>query len=276
MCADHGSRPRTVLSQGSFLHLPTGKFVSAAAEAGFDAVTLWRHAPTFGDAGDAAAAARAAGIRVEAVCRGGYVTAAGKKETLRALADAAVLGASQMVVIAGPPSPGDPRAAAADLSRALEQVLPAAERAGIALALEPFHPMFAADRSWLVTLGQAVDIADAFDSPFLGITVDSYHLWWDPALATGLHRAGDRITGVQIADWTTPGGDVLPSRGMPGEGVIPLREFLRLVTTAGYTGPVEIEVLSDRFRALPPLDAARALKTALDRTTADVMEGSQA
>ncbi|MFI5614221.1 sugar phosphate isomerase/epimerase family protein [Amycolatopsis sp. NPDC051903] len=266
----------TVLSQGSFRHLDTGEFALAAAVAGFDALAVWRQAPGYRGARATARAAAQAGIRVDTVCRGGVLDRAGHDDTVRALGEAAELGAGVLVVIAGPPRPADPRAAGADLRAALELAVPAAERAGVVIALEPFHPVLAADRSWLVTLAQAVDVADEFDSPFLGIAVDSYHLWWDPLLAAGLRRAGSRIAAVQLADWVVPEPGLLPPRGLPGEGVVPLREFVKLTREAGYRGALEIEVLGDRFRSLPAPDAARSLKTALDDTAVGAEEGSHA
>jgi sugar phosphate isomerase/epimerase len=255
--------PRTVLSQGSFLHLETGEFMDTSAAAGFDAVTVWRHAPGYRSAAGASAAARAAGIAVSAVCRGGQLTPEGHDESLRALEDAAALGSRNLVVVAQPYAPAAPVDAMTQFARALEKLLPEAERAGITLVLEPFHPMFASSRSCLVTLAQANDIAETLDSPFLGIALDSYHLWWDPDLPTGIRRAGRRIAAVQLADWTPLAGDVLRARGVPGEGVIPFPSFLRQARQAGYQGPVEIEVLSDRFCAQPALEAARTLRTAL-------------
>jgi sugar phosphate isomerase/epimerase len=266
----------TVLSQGSFLHLDTGQFAVAAAEAGFDAVAVWRQAPGYGGAHKTARAVAEAGVRVETLCRGGVLSRAGHDDTVRALDEAATLGATQLVVIAGPPQPGNMPAAEADLADAMELALPIAEQTGVVLALEPFHPMLAGDRSWLVTLAQAAGIAERFDSPSLGIAVDSYHLWWEPRLAAGLARVGHRITAVQIADWIVPSSGHLPPRGIPGEGVIPLGRFLRLTRAAGYPGPVEIEVLGDRFRSLPPLEAARTLKTALDDVAVGAEEGSHA
>ncbi|MEV6899645.1 sugar phosphate isomerase/epimerase family protein [Amycolatopsis sp. NPDC051372] len=267
---------QTVLSQGSFLHLETGEFVVVAAEAGFDAVAVWRQAPGYRGTRAMAKAAARAGVRVDTLCRGGFLGRAGHNETVRVLEEAAELGAGVLVVIAGPPRPADSRAAEADLDAALELALPAAERAGVVVALEPFHPVLAADRSWLVTLAQAVDVVERFDSPFLGVAVDSYHLWWDPRLAAGLDRAGRRIAAVQLADWVVPEPSRLPSRGLPGEGVVPLREFVRLTREAGYAGALEIEVLGDRFRSLSPLEAARSLKTALDDTAVGAEEGSHA
>ncbi|MEU4673043.1 sugar phosphate isomerase/epimerase family protein [Amycolatopsis sp. NPDC023774] len=264
----------TVLSQGSFLHLETGEFVRVAADAGFDAAAVWRQAPGYRGARVTANAAAQAGVRIDTLCRGGFLNPAGHEETLLALGEAAELDAGVLVVIAGPPRPGDPRSAEAELDAALELALPAAERAGVVVALEPFHPVLAADRSWLVTLAQAVDVVEKFDSPFLGIAVDSYHLWWDPRLATEVRRAGNRVAAVQIADWIVPEPGRLPPRGLPGEGIIPLREFVRLTREAGYAAALEIEVLGDRFRSQPPIEAARSLKTALDDTAVGTEEGS--
>lgn len=239
---------RTVVSHGSFLHADLGAFLAAAADAGFDGVDVWRHAPGF-----AIDRVAASGVPVAAMCAG--------TASHGAIDDAATLGAAHLVVTAGPATSDSPER---DLCVALERLLPHAAQAGVVLALEPFHPMFIADRSWLVTLGQANDVVAAFDSPFLGIALDCYHVWWDPDFEPQLRRAAGRIAGVHVADWIPPSPDHLRGRGLPGEGVIPVERFLQRVTGTGYAGTVEIEVLNDRFTEQPVPDAARTLKAALD------------
>lgn len=252
--------PEVVLSQGTFLHTDTTTFLSAAVDAGFDAVTVWRHAPGYRGAGATFTQVEAAGTRVASVCTGGYLL--GDVDHLRrAIDDAAALGAPQLVVVTGP-RPGT----TSELETALDRLLPHAEQAGVVLALEPFHPMFAAERSWLVTLDQAAQVLARFDTPFLGLAADCYHLWWDPNLDRELRRVGERIVAVHIADWVSPNPDFLRGRGLPGEGVIPIGHFLELVAEAGYAGPIEVEVLNDRFAEMPPALAARTLKTSLERT----------
>ncbi len=49
------------------------------------------------------------------------------------------------------------------------------------LAIEPLHPMFAADRACVNTLAQALDLCDELGDG-VGVAVDVYHVWWDPDL----------------------------------------------------------------------------------------------
>ena len=61
------------------------------------------------------------------------------------------------------------------------------------LAIEPLHPMYAADRACINTLEQALDLCDVLDpgrSGALGVAVDAYHVWWDPKLQAQIARAG--------------------------------------------------------------------------------------
>jgi sugar phosphate isomerase/epimerase len=125
------------------------------------------------------------------------------------------------------------------------------------------HPMMAADRSAITSLTEANDLVERLASPWVGVTVDTYHVWWDVALAEQMHRAGDAIMSAQLADWVLPIRGQLSSRGMPGEGYIDMAHFLELVRACAYRGLVEVEVLSDKWWATDPAEAARVAADAL-------------
>ena len=57
-----------------------------------------------------------------------------------------------------------------------------AAAAGVVLAIEPMHPIYAADRGVISTLGQALDVAEQFPADRVGVVVDTFHVWWDPQL----------------------------------------------------------------------------------------------
>ena len=61
--------------------------------------------------------------------------------------------------------------------------------AGVPLAIEPLHPMYAADRACVNTLAHANDLCDELGEG-LGVALDVYHVWWDPDLARQIARAG--------------------------------------------------------------------------------------
>jgi sugar phosphate isomerase/epimerase len=251
-----------VLSQGTFPHVPSARLFGVAAEVGFDAINVWRTCEGFLGVADTRSSAANAGVKVDAVCRGGWITDGAQSiaETHRALDDAAELGARQLVVYTAPKGAGE-RTDPIHLRAVLETVLPAAIDRGVKLALEPFHPFLSVARSALVTLRSAMDIVDAVGSAWLGVAVDSYHVAWDPDFAEVLRRDGRHIASVHLADWVTPQENVLRARALPGEGVIDFRSFLDAVEGAGYTGPFELEVLTDRFESV---DIERSLRALMD------------
>ena len=116
------------------------------------------------------------------------------------------------------------------------------------LAIEPLHPMYAADRACINTLKQALDVCDAIETEptgALGIALDVYHVWWDPLLDEGIRRAGKkRLLAYHICDWLTETKDLLLDRGMMGDGVIDLKRIRGLVEGAGYAGFHEVEIFS--------------------------------
>jgi sugar phosphate isomerase/epimerase len=134
------------------------------------------------------------------------------------------------------------------------------------LALEPLHPMQAAERACVNTLEQALDICDALDpagTGALGVALDAYHTWWDPKLAGQIARAGPkRLLAYHVCDWLVPTRDLVNDRGMMGDGVIELRKLRALVEGAGYAGPVEVEIFSDAWWSRTPDDV---LDTCIER-----------
>ncbi len=83
--------------------------------------------------------------------------------------------------------------------------------------------------------------------------VDALHVWWDPDLDRQVARAGQRIASYQVCDWITPlPADVLLGRGLPGDGHVDFDRLGRLVSAAGYTGDVEVEVFNAEIWAADP------------------------
>jgi sugar phosphate isomerase/epimerase len=215
-------------------------------------IGVWRH--KFEDATKAAARIRSAGLRVSSLCRGGWFSAPTPAERLARIADnrraieqAATLGTKVLVIVCGPAhgqSLDDARATVLD---GLREVLPDAERAGITLGIEPLHPMYAAERSVVVTLRQANDMANALASPAAGVVIDAFHVWWDPEVYSEIERARGRIAGFHVSDWSVPLPGILMGRSMMGDGVIELRRLRQAVEAAGYTGPIEVEIFNDEI-----------------------------
>ena len=170
----------------------------------------------------------------------------------RAIDEAAALGAPLVVLVCGA-VPGQPL----DVSRGqirdgIEAVLPHAQAAGVKLGIEPLHPLYADSRSAVNTMAQANDIAEKINSPFVGVVVDVYHLWWDPDLEREIRRCGQmgKLFAFHVCDWRTPTEDLLNDRGLMGEGCINIRQIRGWVEEAGFDGYNEVEIFSNRYWAM--------------------------
>jgi len=216
-------------------------------------IAVWRH--KLGNVKASARLIREAGLRVSSVCRGGFFSAPAKAERAqrmhdnrRAIDEAAEL-ASPLVVIVSGPAHGQTLDDARQLAvEALQELAPYAASAGVALGIEPLHPMFAADRSVIVTLKQANDMAGKIAQPAIGVVVDVFHVWWDPEVYVEIARAGKNILGFHVSDWAVPLPGILMGRSLMGDGVIELRRLREAVEQAGYHGPIEVEIFNENLR----------------------------
>jgi sugar phosphate isomerase/epimerase len=107
------------------------------------------------------------------------------------------------------------------------------------------------ERSVIVTLAQALDIAERFEPDRVGVVVDAYHVWWDPELYRQISRASGRIFGFHANDWLPPKPELLLSRAMMGDGPIEIRRIREAVDTAGYAGPIEVEIFNQDIWSAP-------------------------
>ncbi|MEE1928224.1 sugar phosphate isomerase/epimerase family protein [Streptomyces sp. TRM 70351] len=239
------------------LSLP--ELVAACAASGVTGVGLWREPVQRYGVEAAARLVREAGLTVTTLCRGGFLTAvepdarrAALDDNRAAVDEAAALGTDTLVLVCGglPPGASDLHAARERVTDALGELAPYAAGRGVRLAVEPLHPMYAADRCVVSTLDQALSIAGHFPAEQVGVVVDTYHLWWDDRVAADIARAGEqgRIHSFQLADWVTPlPAGVLNGRGQLGDGAVDLRWFRARVDAAGYTGPIEVELFNEEL-----------------------------
>ncbi|MFF7216957.1 sugar phosphate isomerase/epimerase family protein [Streptomyces sp. NPDC008238] len=237
------------------LKLPA--LVDACQRTGVQGVGLWREPVRAHGVEATAKLVREAGLRVSTLCRGGFLTAIDPSERAEALADnrraideAAILGTDTLVLVSGglPTGSMDLRGARERVADALAELGPYAAERGVRLAVEPLHPMFASDRCVISTMAQALELAERFPPEQVGVTVDTYHIWWDDTAPHQIARAGvgGRIHIFQLADWVTPLPEgVLTGRGQIGDGSIDMREWKGYVEAAGYTGPIEVELFNE-------------------------------
>lgn len=248
---------RFSINQMTVKQLGLPELVDTCLELGAPGVGLWREPVQSYGVEAAAKLVRDAGLTVTTLCRGGFLTALDPAERARALDDnrravdeAATLGTDTLVLVSGglPAGSKDLHGARERIADALGELGPYAEERGVRLAIEPLHPMYASDRCVVSTLTQALDLAERFPAQQVGVTVDTYHIWWDDRAPEQIARAGagGRIHTFQLADWTTPLPEgVLNGRGQIGDGAIDMREWLSYVEAAGYTGSIEVELFND-------------------------------
>ncbi|MBX9959740.1 MAG: sugar phosphate isomerase/epimerase [Burkholderiaceae bacterium] len=244
--------------------VPLSRIIDQCAERGIRAISPWRDQVAAIGLNKIARQLKALGMELSGYCRGGFFPApdtAGLRAALddnrRAIDEARTLNAPCLVLVVGAlPGALQGKAAYKDISRARGEVrdgiaasLEYAREIGMPLAIEPLHPMQAADRACVNTLEQALDLCDALDpqaTGMLGVALDVYHCWWDPKLEQQIARAGQqRLLAYHVCDWLTPTRDLLSDRGMMGDGVIELRKLRGWVEQAGYAGYSEVEIFSE-------------------------------
>jgi sugar phosphate isomerase/epimerase len=237
---------RLSINTATLKNLTLREAIEACARAGIGGIAPWRDRLQECGLAEAARLIRAHGLAVSGLCRGGMFTSAGwLDDNRRAVDEAAEIGAKCLVLVVGGLA-----GASKDIADARRQVrdgiaalLPHARAAKMPLAIEPLHPMYAADRACVNTLGHANDLCDELGEG-LGVAVDVYHVWWDPALEREIARARSRILAFHVCDWLVSTRDLLLDRGMMGDGVIDIPRIRSWVERAGFKGAIEVEIFS--------------------------------
>ncbi len=226
--------------------------IEGCARHGIPGIAPWRDKLAECGVDNAAKLIRDAGLGVSGLCRGGMfpaADAAGRQAALddnrRALDDAATIGAECLVLVVGglPEGSKDIADARNQVRDGIAATLEHARQIGMALTIEPLHPMYAADRACVNTVAQANDLCDELGDG-LYIAIDVYHVWWDPCLEAEIARAGARINAFHTCDWLVPTTDLLLDRGMMGDGVIDIPKIRGWVEATGYDRFCEVEIFS--------------------------------
>jgi sugar phosphate isomerase/epimerase len=243
--------------------LPLAKILDLCAKRGIRAVSPWRDQVATAGLAEVSRIVKAHGLQLSGYCRGGMFPAidavglqAAHDDNRRVVDEARELDAACLVLVVGA-LPGVLAGSAAHknigLARAqvrdgIARLLEYARAVKMPLAIEPLHPMYAADRACVNTLEQALDLCDELDpqrSGALGVAVDVYHVWWDPKLEQQIARAGHRrLLAFHVCDWLTPTRDLLNDRGMMGDGVIDIPRIRGWVEEHGFQGYSEVEIFS--------------------------------
>jgi sugar phosphate isomerase/epimerase len=220
---------------------------------GVKGITVWRDTLENRNIAMTGEMLREKGLSIVSLCRGGFFpsTESSKRkaaidENRKAIDEAYRLGTDLIVLVCG----ADPGQSLEDsrqqIHDGISAVLPDAKAAGVRLAIEPLHPMYADTRSAINTIGQANEMAEKINSPNLGVAVDIYHLWWDPSLEAEIKRCGmnRNLFAFHVCDWKSPTVDMLNDRGLMGEGCIPIKTIRSWVEDTGFNGFIEVEIFS--------------------------------
>jgi sugar phosphate isomerase/epimerase len=250
-------------SRGQELPLPD--IIEACVRRGIRAISPWRDQVEAAGLANISKLLKAHGMELSGYCRGGMFPAstpeglrAAHDDNRRAVDEARELNAKCLVLVvgglpgalAGKPEGKDIALARTQVRDGIAKLLEYSRSVGMPLAIEPLHPMYAADRACVNTMEQALDICDELDpsrSGALGVACDVYHVWWDPKLESQIARAGrERLLAFHVCDWMVPTTDLLLDRGMMGDGVIDIRRIRGWVEAQGFDGYSEVEIFSER------------------------------
>jgi sugar phosphate isomerase/epimerase len=252
-------------------NLPLTRIIEACARRGIRAISPWRDQVAAEGLATISRLVKSHGLELSGYCRGGMFPAAdpaglsaAREDNRRAVDEACELRAACLVLVvgglpgalAGKPAHKDIGLARSQVRDGIGELLDYARSMCMPLAIEPLHPMYAADRACINTLEQALDVCDELDPvragpapgpAALGVAVDVYHVWWDPKLKAQIERAGQhRLLAFHVCDWLTPTIDMLTDRGMMGDGVIELRRIRGWMEDQGFGGYSEVEIFSEK------------------------------
>ncbi len=155
-----------------------------------------------------------------------------------------------MVVGSLPPDSKDIAAARAQSMRPAPCCAIMARRKASASRSEPLHPVYAADRSCLSLLSEALDLCDAIEGGRCGTLARKPASMSIMCGGTRTSRATLRVLARRGAfrfpclRLAVPTDIPLNDRGMMGDGIIDIPMIRRMIEDAGYTGLVEAEIFS--------------------------------
>lgn len=224
--------------------------------AGVKAITVWRDTLAGRNIKQTGVMLRDHDLTIVSLCRGGFFPSKDLnkrklaiEDNRKAIGEAAELGTGMIVLVCGADPSQSLEESRKQIRDGIAEIVPEAKAAGVKLAIEPLHPMYADTRSAINTLAQANDMAEELNSPWVGVAVDVYHLWWDSLLENEIRRCGknENLFAFHICDWKVPTTDFLLDRGLMGEGCIPIKKIRSWVEAAGFNGFNEVEIFSTSY-----------------------------
>jgi len=246
------------------------------SNAGVCGITIWRNVLEGQNLKECKQILDDHNMEVAGVARGGFFPSVFMAERQKAIDDnllaieqSAAVGAPVLVLVCGADGKQPLKKSRDQIKEGILKILPEAQAAGVKLAIEPLHPMYAGDRSAINTLTQANDMAEEINSDFVGVAVDVYHLWWDNNLKDEIIRCGDNahLFAFHVCDWNVPTIDFLNDRGLMGDGCINIPEIRGWMEKAGFKGYNEVEIFSDKYWAMDQVEYLEKIKNAYLKCT---------
>ncbi|MCA8999940.1 MAG: sugar phosphate isomerase/epimerase [Planctomycetaceae bacterium] len=182
---------------------------------------------------------------------------------------AGVLRAPVIPVITGPRA-GHIRSHAARLiGDSLRDLAPLASIYGVRLALQPMHPIYRKNWTFLNSVDQTLEILDRVDHPHVMMSFGMSHLIDQPGV---MDRLSDLVPRIAIVGLSDRSGELSSENDglIPGTGDLPIRDAIATLEQAGYTGWYEIEVWSPDLWKLQPHDLIQGCLLAKDRLAASL------
>lgn len=244
--------------------------------AGIQGITIWRNVLEDQNLKEAKQILDDFNMDVVSMARGGFFPSTEKDkreksidDNLIAIEQAAAIGAPLIVLVCGAEGRQSLEKSREQIKEGILKILPKAKAAGVKLAIEPLHPMYAGDRSAINTLAQANEVAEEINSEFVGVAVDVYHLWWDNNLRQEIIRCGKHgnLLAFHVCDWNVPTTDFLNDRGLMGDGCINVPEIRSWVEETGFKGYNEVEIFSDKYWSIDQVQYLEKIKNAYLRHT---------
>ena len=225
-------------------------------------IAPWRNKVAEIGLSESARVIRESGLKVSSLCRGGYFCAPGAiDDNLRAIDEAATLGTDTLVLVCGPASDRDIDAARGMVADGITAIVDRAHTTARSDSRSNrLHPMFAADRSVICLIDEALAIAQKFDAADVGLAIDVFHVWWDAYVYEKLQKSAGRIMAFHVSDWKVPLPGIFAGRTLAGTGVIELRRLRLAAEAAGYTGPIEVEIMNEALWARSADEAMEEIK----------------
>ena len=248
-----------------------GECVKNYTEAGIHGITIWRNVLENQDLKEVKTLLDDYGMNVVSLCRGGFFPSVNAEKRQQAIDDnlwaieqAAAVEAPLIVLVCGADKAQSLEKSREQITEGILKILPAAQKAGVKLAIEPLHPMYAGDRSAVNTITQANDMAEMINSDFVGVAVDVYHLWWDDRLEEQIARCGrnGNLFAFHVCDWNVPTTDFLNDRGLMGDGCINIPQIRGWVEKTGFNGFNEVEIFSNKYWATDQNEYIKKIKDA--------------